>query len=82
MPKNEDGQTDGFQLYIVDSVFVLGIWGLDTLPIKMGMTQHVSRYLKGELAWDTVNQLWVISNIMLFKTVTPLKNLKNEAIQV
>ena len=35
---------------------------------------HVSRCLKEELAWATDKQLRVISNIMLFKTVIPLRN--------
>ena len=36
---------------------------------NMGMYRH----LKEELAWD--RQLQAISNIMLFKTVIPLRNL-------
>ena len=35
---------------------------------------HVSRQLKEELAWATDKRLQVISNIMLFKTVIPLRN--------
>ena len=35
---------------------------------------HVSRHLKEELAWATYKQLRVISNIMLFKTVIPIRN--------
>ena len=35
---------------------------------------HISRRLKGELAWATDKWLWVINNIMLFKTVIPLGN--------
>ena len=35
---------------------------------------HVSRRLKEELAWATDKRLQVISNIMLFKTVVPLRN--------
>ena len=35
---------------------------------------HVSRRLKEELAWATDKQLQVISNIMLFITVIPLRN--------
>ena len=35
---------------------------------------HVLRQLKEELAWATDEQLQVISNIMLFKTVIPLRN--------
>ena len=35
---------------------------------------HVSRCLKGELAWAIDKWLLVISNIMLFKTVIPLRN--------
>ena len=35
---------------------------------------HVSRRLKEELAWATDKRLQVISNIMLFKTVIPLRN--------
>ena len=34
----------------------------------------ISRYLKEELAWAIDKQLWIISNIMLFKTVIPLRN--------
>ena len=30
---------------------------------------HVSRCLKEELAWATDKRLWVIRNMMLFKTV-------------
>ena len=41
---------------------------------------HVSRRLKVELAWVTDKWLQVISNIMLFKTVIPLRNLKNKAV--
>ena len=36
----------------------------------------ISRCLKQELAWATDKLLWVISNIMLFKTVIPLRNLR------
>ena len=35
---------------------------------------HVLSRLKGELAWATDKRLQVISNIMLFKTVIPLRN--------
>ena len=35
---------------------------------------HVSRQLKEELARATDKRLQVISNIMLFKTVIPLRN--------
>ena len=35
---------------------------------------HVSRQLKEGLAWATDKRLQVISNIMLFKTVIPLRN--------
>ena len=35
---------------------------------------HVSRRLKEELAWATDKGLQVISDIMLFKTVIPLRN--------
>ena len=38
---------------------------------------HVSRRLKEELTWDIDKWLWVISNKMLFKTVTTEK-LKNK----
>ena len=43
------------------------------------MGVNVSRRLKEELAWATDKWLQVISNIMLFKTVIPLK-LKNKVI--
>ena len=36
----------------------------------------VSRHLKEELTWAKDKQLWVISNIKLFKTVIPLRNLR------
>ena len=39
-----------------------------------GRTVHVSRCLKEELAWATYKRFQVISNIMLFKTVIPLRN--------
>ena len=35
---------------------------------------NVSRHLKVELAWATDKGLQVISNIMLFKIVIPLRN--------
>ena len=35
---------------------------------------HISRHLKEELAWATYKRLLFISNIMLFKTVIPLRN--------
>ena len=35
---------------------------------------HVSRLLKEELAWATDKWLQLISNMMLFKTVVPLKS--------
>ena len=38
------------------------------------ISSEVSRQLKEELAWATGKQLQVISNIMLFKTVIPLRN--------
>ena len=38
------------------------------------MGVHILRCLKEELAWATDKQLWVISNIMLFKTVLLLRN--------
>ena len=34
---------------------------------------HVSRRLKEELAWAIDKWLWVISNLVLFKTAIPLK---------
>ena len=41
----------------------------------------VSRHLKEELAWAMDKWFWVISNKMLFKTVSyTTKNLKNKAI--
>ena len=39
---------------------------------KMGV--QVSRHLKEELAWAIDKWLKFISNIMLFKTVMPLRN--------
>ena len=45
--------------------------------IKVGVvciSVHVLRCLKEELAWATYKRLRVISNIMLFKTVIPLRN--------
>ena len=38
----------------------------------MGVVR-LQRHLKAELAWATVKQIWVISNIVLLKTVIPLK---------
>ena len=35
---------------------------------------HVLRRLKEELAWATDKRLQVISNVMLVKTVIPLRN--------
>ena len=37
---------------------------------------HIKAFKRraGLLIWATDKQLWVISNIMLFKTVTPLSN--------
>ena len=35
---------------------------------------HIPRRLKEELAWATDKWLQVINNIILFKTVTPLRN--------
>ena len=35
---------------------------------------HILRYLKEELVCATDKQCGVISNVMLFKTVMPLKN--------
>ena len=50
----------------------------------MGMAYvgiHVSRHLKEELAWAIDKWLWIISNIMLFKTVIyTTKELKNKAV--
>ena len=37
------------------------------------MSICISRRLKEELAWATDKWLWVIRNVMLFKTVMPLK---------
>ena len=34
--------------------------------------KHVSRFLKEELSWATDKWLWIISNMMLCKTVMPL----------
>ena len=39
------------------------------------MGVHVLRHLKEELAWATDKWFQVISNIMLFKTVVPLRNI-------
>ena len=41
------------------------------MGIHMGI--HISWYLKEELAWAIDKLLQVISNIMLFKTVIPLR---------
>ena len=42
--------------------------------VYMGVV-YVLRLLKEELAWGTDKQLWIITNVMLFKTVImPLKN--------
>ena len=35
---------------------------------------HALRHLKEELAWAIYRQLWAISNVMLSKTVIPLRN--------
>ena len=52
--------------------------------INVGMAYvgiHVSRHLKEELAWAIDKWLWIISNIMLFKTVIyTTKELKNKAV--
>ena len=37
---------------------------------------HISRQIKEELTWATDKQLKVNSNIMLFKKVIPLRNLR------
>ena len=43
------------------------------------MGVRVLRCLKEELSWAADKRLWIISNIMLFKTVIPLtKKLKNK----
>ena len=50
-----------------------------TSVIKVGVACvgiHISRQLKEELTWATDKQLKVISNIMLFKKVIPLRNLR------
>ena len=41
---------------------------------------HISRHLKEELPWVTYERLRIISTIMLFKTVIPLRNFKNKAV--
>ena len=46
------------------------------------MVGCISRYLKEELAWTTHKQLQVMSNIMLFKTVIPIKNYRIEPFKV
>ena len=38
------------------------------------MNVYVSRHLKEELAWAIDKRFRVVSNTMLFKTVTPLRN--------
>ena len=41
--------------------------------MKVGLVYaniHILRHLKEELAWSIEKWLWVISNTMLFKTVT------------
>ena len=46
------------------------------MVIKVGVAYvkvHVSRHLKQELAWAIDKRLLVISNIMLFETVIPLR---------
>ena len=50
---------------------------MDDSFIKLGVVYmgiHISRCLKGELAWAVHKQLQVISDVMLFKTVIPLRN--------
>ena len=49
----------------------------NTSFIKVGVAcvgVHVLKCLKEELVWATDKRLWVISNIILFKTVIPLRN--------
>ena len=49
----------------------------NTSVIKVGMVRvgvHISRRLKEERAWATYKRFQVISNIVLFKTVIPLRN--------
>ena len=42
---------------------------------------HIGSHLKEELAWAIEKWLWVISNTMLFKTVSyTTKNLRNKVI--
>ena len=53
---------------------------MEHFSYKGGCGVCVSRLLKEELAWVIDKRLWVISNKMLFKTILPLKKLKNKAI--
>ena len=46
----------------------------------MRVHTHVMRRLKEELAWAIDERLQVISNIMLFKAIIPLKKLKNKVV--
>ena len=48
-------------------------WNTGTSVMKVGLVYvniHILRHLKEELAWSIEKWLWVISNTMLFKTVT------------
>ena len=48
-----------------------------TLVVKVGVVCvdiHILRHLKQELVWATHKPLQVISNIMLIKTIIPLRN--------
>ena len=50
---------------------------MERFSYKGGCGVHghtISRHLKEELAWATDKWLWIISNIMLFETVVPLRN--------
>ena len=50
-------------------------WGVAIIQVGVVyMSIHISRNLKEELAWPTDKQLQAISNILLVKTVMPLKN--------
>ncbi len=47
---------------------------MEHFSYKGGCGIHVLMHLEEKLAWATDKKLWVISNIMLFKTVMPLGN--------
>ena len=50
---------------------------MEQLSYKGGVAyvgMHISRNLKEELAWAIDKRLWVICNVMLFKTDVPIRN--------